>query len=152
MTQATPWPIYLRPHVSPSPVLTCLLQVQVHHTSTGTSPMTRTMGGPVLGSMAPTWIRNGVSPQGGHNLWWETDKGINRASCTMTEGSIKGGPSTEEGSTSISSTEQSNSNPGFDVCVGVYQVEWEGQEHPKAAFKYFPIQIQEVCPQMCILY
>lgn len=44
----------------------------------------------------------------------------------------KAAPSTEEGPTSISSrsggfTEQGNFDPGFDVCVGVYQV---AREHP----------------------
>lgn len=42
-------------------------------------------------------------------------------------------------------SQQGNLDPGFDVCVGVYQVERE--EHPKAALKYFPIQCQKLCPQ-----
>ena len=67
----------------------------------------------------------------------------------MTERDMQGGPSTEGESTSISSrsggfTDKGNFDLGFDMCVGVYQVARE--EHPKAAFKYFTIYLQELCP------
>lgn len=79
-----------------------------------------------------------------HKVRWTKkitcEVGYTKPSCDVIEGSIRGGPSTEERSTSVSGTKQGNSGLGFDVCVGVYQVE-RGQEHPKVAFKYFPIQL-----------